>query len=32
LQSDRQVMRLAAAIAAPTSPRQVRAGFEQLLG
>jgi len=25
-------MRLAAAIAAPTSPRQVRAGFEQLLG
>jgi hypothetical protein len=25
-------MRLAAVIAAPTSPRQVRAGFEQLLG
>jgi hypothetical protein len=31
-ESDHQVMRLAAAIAAPTSPRQVRAGFEQLLG
>jgi len=31
-QADHQVMRLAAAIAAPTSPRQVRAGFEQLLG
>jgi hypothetical protein len=31
-ESDYQVMRLAAAIAAPTSPRQVRAGFEQLLG
>jgi hypothetical protein len=31
-ESDHQVMRLAAVIAAPTSPRQVRAGFEQLLG
>jgi hypothetical protein len=31
-ESDHQVMRLAATIAAPTSPRQVRAGFEQLLG
>ena len=29
---DHHVMRLAAATAAPTSPRQVRAGFEQLLG
>jgi hypothetical protein len=31
-EADHQVMRLAAAIPAPTSPRQVRAGFEQLLG
>jgi hypothetical protein len=31
-EADHQVLRLAAAIAAPTSPRQVRAGFEQLLG
>ena len=31
-ESDHQVMRLAATIAAPTSPRQVRAQFEQLLG
>jgi hypothetical protein len=31
-ESDHHVMRLAAATAAPTSPKQVRAGFEQLLG
>ena len=31
-ESDHRVMTLAAATAAPTSPRQVRAGFEQLLG
>jgi hypothetical protein len=31
-EADHHVMRLAAAIAAPTSPKQVRAGFEQLLG
>jgi hypothetical protein len=30
--ADQQGMRPAAGIAAPTSPRQVRAGFEQLLG
>ena len=30
--ADPQVMTMAAAIAAPTSPRQLRAGFEQLLG
>jgi hypothetical protein len=31
-QLDHHTMRMAAATAAPTSPRQVRAGFEQLLG
>jgi len=31
-EADHQVMRLAAAIAPPTSPKQLRAQFEQLLG